>query len=84
MINAFWVNRGETKTTTKKNGDTYITRIGKNGRATSERHNSTHGNPKEHPNPHEHDVIWQENGAPTLGPGRPVSEKISILISEVL
>jgi len=34
-----------------------------------------HGNPKEHPNPHEHDVIWQENGAPTLGPGRPVSEK---------
>lgn len=66
---------GETKTTTKKNGDTYITRIGKNGRATSERHNSTYGNPKEHPNPHEHDVIWQENGAPTLGPGRPVSEK---------
>ena len=26
-------------------------------------------------NPHEHDVIWQENGAPTLGPGRPVSKQ---------
>ena len=66
---------GEAKTTTKKNGDTYITYIGKDGRATSERHNSTHGNPKEHVNPHEHDIIWQENGAPTLEPGRPVSEK---------
>ena len=66
---------GETKTTAKDNGDTYITRIGKDGRATSERHNSTHGNSKRHVNPHEHDVIWQENGAPTLGPGRPVSEQ---------
>ena len=43
-------------------------KIGKDGRATSERHNSDHGDPKHHSNPHDHDITWDPNVKPHFGP----------------
>ena len=53
------------------------TKIGEDGRATSERHNSDHGDPKHHSNPHDHDITWDPNGKPHFGPpknywGKPI------------
>jgi hypothetical protein len=40
------------------------THIGLDGRATKEIHYSDHGNPKNHTNPHEHNIRWDKNGNP--------------------
>ena len=53
------------------------TKIGEDGRATSERHNSNHGDSKHHSNPHDHDITWDPNGKPHFGPpknywGKPI------------
>lgn len=47
----------------KKDGykETYI---GRDGRAIREKHYTDHGNPKQHDNPHEHIITWDENGNP--------------------
>ena len=48
---------GNGKTQTKIDGD---------GKAVKERHNTDHGNPKYHTNPHDHDITW-EDGKPNYG-----------------
>ena len=40
------------------------TLIGKDGRATKERHHTDHENPKQHTNPHDHYIDWKDNGNP--------------------
>ena len=47
----------------KRNGK-QETKIGHDGRAIKERHNTDHGNPKVHTNPHDHDITWDEEGNP--------------------
>lgn len=49
---------GSTKTTTMRNGDVYQTKIGSDGRAEMERHNTDHGKPWAHTNPHDHKIEW--------------------------
>lgn len=49
---------GEIKTTIIKNGDTYRTKIGQDGRAEWERHETDHGKPWAHSNPHDHEIKW--------------------------
>ncbi len=44
------------------------TKIGDDGRASSERHNTDHSNPKHHSNPHDHKITWDSNGKPHFGP----------------
>ena len=49
---------GEVKTTVMPNGDVFQTKIGPNGRAIIERHNSVHNRPDKHTNPHDHEILW--------------------------
>ena len=44
------------------------TEIGEDGRATRERHNTDHGNPQKHSNPHDHEITWGNDGKPHFGP----------------
>ena len=46
----------------------YETKIGQDGRATIERHNTNHGNPKIHSNPHDHQITWSQSWHPIPGP----------------
>lgn len=66
---------GETKHTfipTKKGGYWSETKIGKDGRATTDRHHSDHGNSNKHSNPHDHKISWDDNiGDPT--PSKPIN-----------
>lgn len=61
---------GEVKTTTATNsqGKSYTrqTHIGKDGKADFERHNTDHGKPHAHSNPHDHNIDWNE-GYPNFG-----------------
>lgn len=54
---------GETKTSGYKE-----TRIGGDGRANYQQHNTSHGNPNLHSNPHGHNITWGSNGNPIFGP----------------
>ena len=56
---------GEIKRTYHK-GHKFETKIGKNGKADSERHNTDHGYPSKHTNPHDHDIDWS-GGKPHFG-----------------
>jgi RHS repeat-associated protein len=47
------------------------TEIGPDGRAIRERHNTDHGNPKIHSNPHDHNIDWTPEGKPIFG--RPIN-----------
>ena len=49
---------------TYKGKDKYETKIGEGGRAVVERHNTDHGKPKKHSNPHDHEIKWDKNGHP--------------------
>ena len=40
------------------------TKIGSNGKATRQRHNTVHTNPTEHTNPHDHTITWDKKGNP--------------------
>ena len=52
----------------KRGGYNRETIIGKDGKATRERHNTDHDNPKHHTDPHDHIIDWDPNtGAPSLG-----------------
>ena len=44
------------------------TKIGPDGRAVAERHNTDHGKPRYHTNPHDHNITWDANGNPVFGP----------------
>ena len=53
---------------TKENGEIVANKYGSNGKATKERHYSTHKREHTgHTNPHDHDIDWS-NGVPRLGP----------------
>lgn len=56
---------GEIIETYEKNGDRRLTKIGKDGKATKERHLTDHRKPHEHTNPHDHNISW-ENGHPNF------------------
>jgi hypothetical protein len=43
------------------------TKIGDDGKAIKERHNTDHGTPNKHTNPHDHDIDWSK-GYPDPGP----------------
>ena len=60
---------GEIKTTYHK-GYKFETRIGKDGKADYERHNTDHGKPHQHTNPHDHPIDWSD-GFPH--PGSPIN-----------
>ena len=60
----FYGKPGETKT-----DGTTQTHIGKNGRADWEQHNTDHGHPKYHDNPHYHNIEWDTDGNPKFGKG---------------
>ena len=47
------------------------TRIGSDGRANRERHYSDHGNPRQHTNPHDHNIRWDASGNPQFS--RPIN-----------
>lgn len=57
---------GEIKESVNRKGEKYLTKIGKNGYATVERHCSTHGYDSKHSNPHDHKIDWSNN-YPDLG-----------------
>lgn len=48
------------------------TKIGEDGRATEQIHNTDHGTPNAHANPHSHKIGWGENGQPIFGKGMPI------------
>ena len=56
---------GSINNSTNSKGDLYQTHIGDNGRADWETHNTDHGFPAHHTNPHTHEVSW-EGGFPHL------------------
>lgn len=60
---------GEIKTTITTKGDTYRTKIGSDGRAERERHETVHNRGDKHTNPHDHEINWDNlGGHPVLGP----------------
>ncbi len=60
---------GEVKTTIMNNGDVFKTKIGNDGRAEIERHETTHNRPDKHTNPHDHKIDWNNpNEHPVPGP----------------
>lgn len=58
---------GEIKESVNRKGEKYLTKIGKNGYATKERHCGTHGYDSKHSNPHDHEIDWSNNH-PNVGP----------------
>ena len=59
---------GTIKTTTKNNGEVFLTKIGDDGRATKERHLTDHNKPWAHTSPHDHVITWDTpDGHPEWG-----------------
>lgn len=54
-------NPGEIKTTIDKHGNVIQDKIGEDGYAIMERHNTDHGHPEIHTNPHDHEITWDYN-----------------------
>lgn len=52
---------GEIKESVDGKGEKRLTKIGKNGYATKERHCGDHDYPNKHSSPHDHDIDWQNN-----------------------
>ena len=62
-------NPGEIKKTIMPNGETYKTKIGNDGRAEMERHETNHGRGDKHTDPHDHKIDWDAtDGHPLPGP----------------
>lgn len=62
-------NPGEIETTIMPNGETYKTKIGSDGRAEMERHETDHGRGDKHTDPHDHTIDWDgTDGHPLPGP----------------
>ena len=51
-------NPGEMKRTIMNNGDVYKTKMGPDGRAEMERHETNHNRGDKHTNPHDHRISW--------------------------
>lgn len=51
-------NPGEIKRTIMNNGDVYKTKMGPDGRAEMERHETNHNRGDKHTNPHDHRISW--------------------------
>ena len=49
---------GEVKTTIMNNGEVFKTKIGSDGRAEIERHETVHNRADKHTNPHDHTISW--------------------------
>ena len=49
---------------------------GDDGRATKDKHHTDHGNPNQHPNPHEQFWDWTDPEHPKLGPAQPTDATI--------
>ena len=63
---------GEVKTTVMRNGDLYRTKIGPDGRAIRERHETNHHRPDKHSIPHDHEIRW-DNPDEHPVPGSPIN-----------
>lgn len=63
---------GEIKTTVMPNGDIYKTKIGSEGRADIERHETDHGRGDKHTNPHDHRIDWNNPDEHPV-PGSPIN-----------
>jgi len=62
-------NPGEIKTTIMPNGEIYKTKIGNDGHAEMERHETDHGRGDKHTDPHDHQIDWDPtDGHPLPGP----------------
>jgi hypothetical protein len=70
MDQRFLGQPGEIKVTYNNKGEKLETKIGDEGRATKERHNTDHNRPDKHSNPHDHNIDWL-NGYPD--PGSPIN-----------
>ena len=65
-------NPGEIKRTIMNNGDVYKTKMGPDGRAEMERHETNHNRGDKHTNPHDHRISW-DNPDEHLVPGPPIN-----------
>lgn len=65
---------GEIKTTMMRSGDIYRTKIGPDGRAIRERHETNHHRPDKHSIPHDHEIHW-DNPDEHPVPGSPINYK---------
>ena len=54
----FFGNPGEIKVTIMKNGEIFRTKIGNNGKAEKERHETDHNRADKHTIPHDHIITW--------------------------
>ena len=63
---------GEVKITQMDNGETYMTKIGDDGRAKIERHNTDHNRGDKHTNPHDHEISWDNPDEHPM-PGPPIN-----------
>ena len=70
MDQRFLGQPGEIKVTYNNKGEKFETKIGDEGRAIKERHNTDHNRPDKHSNPHDHNIDWS-NGYPD--PGSPIN-----------
>ena len=61
---------GEINVMTDRNADKRETKIGDDGKAIRERHDTDHGRPDKHSNPHDRIIIWDERGP---HPGSPIN-----------
>ena len=54
----YWGKPGEIKTTIMRNGEIFRIKIGSDGRAEIERHETDHNRGDKHTNPHDHKIDW--------------------------
>ena len=65
-------NPGEIKRMIMNNGDVYKTKMGPDGRAEMERHETNHNRGDKHTNPHDHRISW-DNPDEHPVPGPPIN-----------
>lgn len=68
----YWGKPGEIKTTIMRNGEIFRTKIGSDGRAEIERHETDHNRGDKHTNPHDHKIDWNNPDEHPV-PGPPIN-----------
>ena len=68
----YWGKPGEIKTTIMRNGEIFRTKIGSDGRAEIERHETDHNRGDKHTNPHDHKIDWNTPDEHPM-PGPPIN-----------
>ena len=68
----YWGKPGEIKTTIMRNGEIFRTKIGNDGRAEIERHETDHNRGDKHTNPHDHKIDWNTPDEHPM-PGPPIN-----------